>query len=1013
MQDMTMVTTNNTFENLPDWVVQKWQDIADLLAETIGIPAALIMKAENEFMEVFISSHSEHNPYPVGSKEKWHGLYCETVIKTQHKLLVPNATKDKAWDKTPDIKRGMIAYLGFPLNFPDNKPFGTLCILDNKENEFTLLNEKLLRQFKNVIELDLSLLQTFDFKTSQLAANAGWEIAENKQAGAGLLKSEPQYRDLFDKANEGDLTGRKRNEGELTTLRRAIDSSGEAIFMTDRDGVFTFVNPGFTAMYGYAASEVVGKVTPRILKSGFFTGENCKTFWDTLLKGQEVKGELNNKRKDGTILNIEGTSNAIFDEDGNVIGFLGIHRDVTERKQAEDQLEETREKYRGLSEASFESIFISEKGICIEQNHTAEKIFGYTNNEAIGRFGTEWIVPEYRDIVLNHMLTSYEEPYEAVALRKNGTTFPCMLNAKMMHYKGRNVRVTSLNDITERKKAEAAIHQQLRFTKALNDIAGVIISTDDSSSIIENTTAILGETLGVDRCLVYDVNFFENQLTATSEWLNPGYPDIQPTKGVYPINVFSSGITEMRKTRHFLVSHFDEINPVLLPDHSDKILHGTMDIKSAIWYPFNFTTKGYYLLVLNETHHKREFNNEEIDFLNSVSKQVGIALEKIHLLEERHSAIEKIKASELRFRNMLQDVKNVAVQGYAPNGTTQYWNKASENLYGYTAREAIGSNLLDLIIPAEMREEVSGAINWMNETGQSIPSSELSLQRKDGSRVAVYSHHTLVQTPGCPPEFFCIDIDLTDRKQAEEKILELNRDLELRVKQRTSELEAANKELETFSYSVSHDLKAPLRHINGFIGLFLRNNTTKLTGEEYGYLNQVTSSANQMGQLIEALLSFSRLNQTELRKTTINSSEVVAQVIKFFDSEMTGRKITFYLEPLPEVKGDEELIRQVWTNLISNAIKYTMKKPEAVIEIGSTSNDNEITFYIKDNGAGFNMKYAEKLFGVFKRLHKTSDYEGVGIGLANVNRIVTRHGGHCRAEGEEDKGAIFYIGLPK
>ena len=167
-----------------------------------------------------------------------------------------------------------------------------------------------------------------------------------------------------------------------------------------------------------------------------------------------------------------------------------------------------------------------------------------------------------------------------------------------------------------------------------------------------------------------------------------------------------------------------------------------------------------------------------------------------------------------------------------------------------------------------------------------------------------------------------------------------------------------------------------------------------------------------MGKLVDGILNFSKLNAIELQKTRIRSSEIVQQVIKFFDPEIQNRKITFQVETLPEVKADEELIRQVWINLISNAIKYTMKKPEAVIEIGSSSTDNEITFYIKDNGAGFNMKYAEKLFGVFQRLHKTSDFEGVGIGLANVNRIVTRHGGHCRAEGEVDKGATFYFSMP-
>jgi len=255
-------------------------------------------------------------------------------------------------------------------------------------------------------------------------------------------------------------------------------------------------------------------------------------------------------------------------------------------------------------------------------------------------------------------------------------------------------------------------------------------------------------------------------------------------------------------------------------------------------------------------------------------------------------------------------------------------------------------------------------------------------------------------------------IDITELKQAENDILKLNEELDLRVQQRTAELEEANKELEAFSYSVSHDLHAPLRRLKGFVDLFFEKNSSQITKEEHEYLEFISRSANEMEKLIDAILSFSRLNRVELRKTNIVSSAMVQQVIKFFQLEIKNRKITFNVESLPDVKGDEELIRQVWTNLISNAIKYTGKKPEAVIDIGSTSTDKETTFFVKDNGAGFNMKYAEKLFGVFQRLHKSSDFDGVGIGLANVSRIVKRHGGYCRAEGETDNGATFYFSLP-
>ncbi len=192
--------SQNSFKNIPKGFLSKWQEIADMLAKVLDVPAALIMKTENEFMEVFISSDSQDNPYNVGEKEHWYGLYCETVIKSQDKLLIPNALKDKNWNKNPDIKLGMIAYLGFPINFPDQTPFGTLCVLDNNENAFSPEHEKLLKQFKHVIELDLALIQTIDDPSKDLANNTIQELIKRnkklKQAQKKAEESEVKLREL-------------------------------------------------------------------------------------------------------------------------------------------------------------------------------------------------------------------------------------------------------------------------------------------------------------------------------------------------------------------------------------------------------------------------------------------------------------------------------------------------------------------------------------------------------------------------------------------------------------------------------------------------------------------------------------------------------------------------------------------------------------------------------------------------------------------------------------------------
>jgi PAS domain S-box-containing protein len=256
-------------------------------------------------------------------------------------------------------------------------------------------------------------------------------------------------------------------------------------------------------------------------------------------------------------------------------------------------------------------------------------------------------------------------------------------------------------------------------------------------------------------------------------------------------------------------------------------------------------------------------------------------------------------------------------------------------------------------------------------------------------------------------------LDITKRKTIERELSKLNEELDLRVRQRTAELEEANKELETFSYSVSHDLHAPLRQIKVFIDLLNDDDTAIITRERLKYMEYISQSATEMEKLIDGILSFSRLNSSELQKSRVNTSLLVQQVIRFYEPEMQKRKITFNTESLPDVSADQDLLRQVWINLISNAIKYTGKKPEAIIDIGSISTEKETTFFIKDNGAGFNMKEAGKLFSVFKRFHNPKDFEGVGIGLATVERIIKRHGGHCRGEGEVGKGATIYFSLPK
>ncbi|MBI3244814.1 MAG: PAS domain S-box protein [Chloroflexi bacterium] len=388
-------------------------------------------------------------------------------------------------------------------------------------------------------------------------------------------------------------------------------------------------------------------------------------------------------------------------------------------------------------------------------------------------------------------------------------------------------------------------------------------------------------------------------------------------------------------------------------------------------------------------------------------KVVG-AIAVVTDLTDRKRTEDALRESEEQLRQFF-DLAPTGKAVTTLDGRYIHANRAYCDLVGYSLEELKRRTFVEITHPDDVEADVS---LFKRLAQNEIPLYQLEKRyiRKSGDIAHILIQATLLRDSGGQPKYIIGQaVDITERKLAEEEIRKLNEELERRVEERTAQLEAANKELEAFSYSVSHDLRAPLRAIDGFSRILLEDFAPQLSPEAQRYARLVTDNARRMGRLIDDLLAFSRLSRQPVQKQTVALNELAQQTIDDLRLDYQGRQVEFVVGDLPPAQGDPPLLKQVVVNLLSNAIKFTRQREAARIEIGSCREDGETVYFVKDNGVGFDMKYAHKLFGVFQRLHRAEDYEGTGVGLAIVQRIIQRHGGRVWAEAGLDEGATFYF----
>lgn len=687
-----------------------------------------------------------------------------------------------------------------------------------------------------------------------------------------------------------------------------------------------------------------------------------------ILSGQSDTDEMRVITKTGETRWIRDFANPIWDAAQQRVGGLyGAVQDVTEHKLAQEKLKKSEERYRYLFENHPYPMWIYDRKTLafLDVNEAAILKYGYTRQEFLNMTIVDIRPSEDVDHLMNNLAQPRQPLEHSDSWKhrlKDGTIIHVEITSHTLDIDGHESALVIAQDVSERVQAEEHIAYQAKLLDNIND---AIIASDEQFRLTAWNAAaesmygwkaeeVLGRS-GVDIMRTEfpgtDPEVMRRIIAETGRWRGEAV-QLRKDGTRIPVEVASIALREL-----------------------DGKIKGYVSVNRDI------SERKQAEAALQKTHDELEIKVQERTAALSQANALLQALmdyvpDHIYFkdLHSRFIRNSRSQASSLGLSDPAQAVGKTDFD-FFPHAAKAYAEEQE------VMRS--GNSLVDF---EEWVVWPDGRETWVSTT-------KVPLRNSEGETIGIFG----------------ISRNITERKRAEQSIRELNSDLESQA----VKLQAANKELEAFSYSVSHDLRAPLRAIDGYTRILVEDYEGILDAEGKRICGIISAEARRMGQLIDDLLAFSRLGRKEMYSTNVDMKTMVVSVLNELIKEEERERTDFKIARLPSISADSSLMRQVWVNLLSNAIKFTSKKERAIIEVGSKSNKDEIIYYVHDTGAGFDMEYANKLFGVFQRLHSESEFDGTGVGLAIVQRIIRRHGGRVWAEGEVDKGATFYFALPR